>query len=278
MRTANIPVNNSIVKNTVLNAYNDIVNPVDSIAIYEHVCENTMSKRILTLNLVGTTPTHLKGWELVRNRGMVTMGISPGNGYFSRDRLEVILTGMANYFTEVTVIVPDLPSLHTYRALGYDEHHSIERMKKHKRDRKVIYNQLVEQIWKSYGRRNLRFITWSDDVVHHSCYQRALDYAIELYASNDSFKEAILRNTERYILARLEEQDVHQLGGMKRIVEKAAYYLIEEMAFHEILPLILGTEPIISYYRELELVSNYLDGKYNNPISTNIGVVVYNII
>lgn len=275
---SDFPIGSDIPKNIVLNTNNDVVQPLDSIAIYEHVCDKTACKRVLTLNLVGTTPAHLRGWELVKNRELMTIGISPGNGYFSKDRLEVILMGIASYFTEVVVIVPDLPALHTYHALGYDEHHSMERMKKHKRDKRGICKQISEQIWERFGKKNVSFITWSDNVVNEECYQHAFEQAVELYHSNLNFKESILRNTERYILARLEEQNVQQLGGIKNIVEKAAYYLIEEMALHEVLHVILGEEPIISYYRDLELVSNYVNGKYDNPKNDHIGWVVYNII
>lgn len=278
MHTANTPVNNAFVKNTVLNMNNDIVHPVDSIAIYEHVCEKSLSRRVLTLNLVETTPVHLKGWELVKKRELITMGISLGNGYFNRERLEVILNGMANYFKDVIVIFPDLPVLHTYRALGYDEHYALERMKKHMKDKRGICKQISGQVLKSSGRNNIQFITWSDDVVNQKCYQEARERSIHLYNEDMEFRESVLRNTERYILARLGEQDIHQLGGMKKMVESAAYYLIEELAFHEVLHLILNKIPTISYYRELELISNYVNGKYNNLCNNNIGMVIYNIL
>ena len=83
MNTANIPEGYAIPKNVVLNTDNKVVEVLDSIAIYEHICEKDGRKRILTLNLVGTTPAHLKGWELVQKRELMTVGISIGNGYFN---------------------------------------------------------------------------------------------------------------------------------------------------------------------------------------------------
>ncbi len=278
MYTANIPVNNIIPNNILLDTHNETVEVLDSIAIYEHVCEKTKRKRVLTLNLVGTTPAHLMGWELVKKRGLMTVGISPGNGYFSKDRLEVILLGMSSYFQEVVVIIPDLPALHTYHALGYDEHHAMERMKKHKRDKRGVCKQIMEQACKNFGKENIRFIAWSDRVVHEECYRQALNRALDIYHSNLLFREAILRNTERYVLARLEDEDLQQLGGMRNIVEKAAYYLIEEMAFHEVFHIVLAKEPISSYYKDLELLPNYINGKYGNNKNPHVGWVVYNII
>lgn len=278
MRTENFPTNHIIPKNTVLNTENNKIEVLDSIAIYEHTCEKSLCKRVLTLNLVGATPVHQKGWELVKNRELMTVGISPGNGYFSKDRLEVILLGMSSYFREVVVIIPDLPALHTYHALGYDEHHAIERMKKHKRDKRGVCKQIMEQAWQNFGKRNIKFITWSDNVVQEECYQQALGRALDVYHNNSSFREIILRNTERYILARLEDEDLQQLGGMRNIAEKAAYYLIEEMAFHEVFHIILAKEPISSYYKDLELLPNYVNGKYGNNRNEHVGWVVYNII
>ncbi len=278
MRTANLPLNNTIPNNLVLNTYNETVEVLDSIAIYEHICEKTKHKSVLTLNLLGTTPAHLKGWELVKKRELITVGISIGNGYFSRDRVEIILMGMANYFKEVVVIVPDLPVLHTYRSLGYDEHRSLEKMKKHRQEIVRYHRHVSEQILSNSGKQNITLLMWSDGFTQNELYQVAYRRAINTFQQNATFKEAILRNTERYILARLEDRDVHQLGGMKKIVEKAAHYLIEEMAFHEVFHLVVKNEPISSYYRDLEIITNYINGNYGNFPNPHVGCLSYNIV
>jgi len=278
MNTANIPAGNNFPKNTVLNMDDDIVEPLDSIVIYEHVCEKNNCKHILTLNLVGTTPAHLKGWELVKKRDVMTVGVSSGNGYFNKDRLEIILMGMASYFREVVMLVPDLPALHTYRALGYDERHAMERMKKHKSSNKAIYKQVTERSIQHFGQKNIRFATWSENIIQEECYQQALSRAVEIYHNNFEFREDILRNTERYILARLEDRDVQQLGGMREIVEKAAHYLVEEMAFFEISHTMLKRDSLVSYYRDLELGIKYVNGHYGNQQNKHLGCIAYNIV
>jgi tRNA-dependent cyclodipeptide synthase len=245
MRTANLPLNNTIPNNLVLNTYNETVEVLDSIAIYEHICEKTKHKRVLTLNLLGTTPAHLKGWELVKKRELITVGMSIGNGYFTRERVEVILIGMASYFREVVVIVPDLPVLHTYRALGYDERDALDKMKKHKQTIERHCRHVSEQIKLELGLENIRIVMWSDGFAGEKDYQLAYDKAVDIFHSNIDFREAILRNTERYILARLENSDVQQLGGMRKIVETA---------------------------------SHYVNGGYNNSPNKSVGCVTYNII
>jgi len=275
--TANIPEGYAIPKNVVLNTDNEVVEVLDSIAIYEHDCEKDGHKRILTLNLVGTTPAHLKGWELVQKRGLMTVGISIGNGYFNKERLEVILMGMANYFAEVLIIIPDLPTLHSYLALGYDEHHAMERVKKHRQDISRCCRQISEQAESVFAKKNVNILTWSDHLFPKDYYRSAYDRAVAIYNSDDGFKESILRNTERYILARLEGQDVQQLGGMRKIVEKAALYLVEEMAFHEMFHSIFGKDVIASYYKGLELIPDYISGFYGNPQNCRAGFTVYNI-
>jgi hypothetical protein len=107
-------------ENTITNTDNEVIEPLESIEIYTHTSKEGKKYR-LTLNLVGTTPAHLKGWELVKKRDLIMIGISMGNGYFNRSRLEVILTGMANYFSQLVVFIPDIPAIHTYRAIGYDK-------------------------------------------------------------------------------------------------------------------------------------------------------------
>jgi len=278
MNTANIPAGSNISKNVVMNTDNEIIEPIDSIVIYEHICEEESCKQILTLNLVDSTPVYLKGWKLVKERKLVTVGVSPGNGYFSKDRLEVILLGMASYFEEVLVIVPDLPALHTYLALGYDEHHAMEKVKKHKHEIERCYRRISEQMLLNFGKQNIKLLMWSSGFIQEECYQQAHSHVTEIYHSNSDFREVIFRNTERYLLARLEEQNLQQLGGMKKVVEKASHYLIDEIAFHEVMHTILGTEPIISYYRDLELATNYVNGNYGNPRNEHVGSIAYNII
>ncbi len=208
----------------------------------------------------------------------MAVGVSPGNGYFNKDRLEVILMGMANYFKETIMIVPDLPALHTYRALGYDEYHAMEKVKKHRQEIERCHRRVSEQMLLNFGKQNIKILTWSDGFAQEECYRYAYGRTVEIYRNNFEFRESILRNTERYILARLEDQNLQQLGGIKEIVEKAANYLIEEMAFFEVFHTILGKEPLVSYYRDLELVTNHVNGNYGNPQNKNLGWVVYNII
>jgi tRNA-dependent cyclodipeptide synthase len=278
MNTANIPAGSNISKNIVMNTDNEIIEPVDSIVIYEHICDKKNCKQILTLNLVGTTPAHLKGWELVKKRDLMTVGVSPGNGYFNKDRLEVILMGMANYFKKVIIIVPDLPALHTYRALGYDERHAIEKLKKHRHEIERCHRRVSEQVLLNFRKQNVEILMWGDGFAQKEYYQQAHGRATSIYGHNPKFREAILRNTERYILARLGDQNVQQLGGMKKVVEQAAHYLIEEVAFFEVSHIIFNTEPLISYYRDLELATSYVNGDYSNSKNKNIGCVTYNII
>lgn len=278
MKTNSIPFGRQISNNVVLNTNNESIEVLDSIAIYEHVCKRNGCRKVLTLNLVGETPAHKKGWELVKKRDLVTVGISIGNGYFSRERVEIILMGMASYFSNLIVVVPDLPAMHTYRGLGCDEHQAMERVKRHMQDINRYYRRISELIESTFHVNNMKMLTWSEHFFQEKPYKNAYSQAIEIYHSNSDFRESILRNTERYILARLEEQDVQQLGGMRRVVEKAAHYLLEEMAFHAMFHTVLEDEPIFSYYKDLELVPNYLNGTYGPPPNSHVGWIVYNII
>jgi len=279
MNTANIPTGNFIPKNIILNTDNEIVEPIDSIVIYEHICEKNNCKQMLTLNLVGTTPAHLKGWELVQKRELMTVGISIGNGYFNKERMGIILTGVANYFSKVVAIVPDVPAVYTYQALGYDKHHAEQRVKEHRNKIVNCCESIVSEAQKSDGCNiKLQLMTWHDDFPQQEYYQQAYKRAVEIYHSSSKFMESIQRNTKHYILARLEDQDIQQLGGMDHVVEKAVHYLIEEMAFHDVFHVILGKDPISSYYKELELIPNYVNGKYDNTQNDRVGWVVYNII
>lgn len=266
----------SIPGNIITNTNNEIIEPIDSMIIYEHE-EKDGKKYALTLNLVGTTPAHLKGWELVKKRDLVMVGVSMGNGFFNKSRLEIILTGMATYFSELVVLIPDMPALHTYRAIGYDEPTVISKVKKHRRTTIKCCKSIFKQKNEVFRKDNVRILTWDKVLALGNDYQMAYQRAIETYHHHLGFKQAIERNTERYILPRLEQQNIQQLGGMDIVIKEVIYYLLEEMAFHEIFHLILGKESISCYYKELELAPNYLSGNYGNLPNHSAGWIVYNI-
>lgn len=258
----------------ITNEDGEMIEPIESIIIYEHIGEE--GKRYqLSLNLVDTTPAHLKGWELVQQRGLMTVGISLGNGYFNRKRLEIILAGMANYFSEVVIIIPDLPTLHGYYALSYDEHTAMHKLKIHSRSLvhqcETIFNEILNL------KATTNIITWKNVLMQEAHYQKAYQRAIDIYQSNTEFRQKVQEDTEHHILAVLGDKDINQIGGMKMVVEKAAHYLLEEMAFHEVSHLLLGKESISSYYKPLELITKYVNGQYGNPQNSHVGLVIYHV-
>jgi len=265
-------------KNMVLNAVNEEIQPLESMILYEHFCEKKQLLQTVSLHLIDTTLTHQRGWELAKKRELITMGISLGNGYFNRERVELILTGMASQFEEVVVLMPDSPALHTYRALGYDEHNANKNMKKHRYEVERYCRRTSEKIEYEYGKNNIRILRWSD-ITEQACYQEAMAQVLTLYQNHPGFREAILRNTDRYILARLDNKkiDVHQLGGFQKILEHAAHYLLEEMAFHDVIYTLIGKDTIASYYRDLEIGGKYTNGEYGNPSNPHLGWVTYSI-
>src|SRR5262245_57233868 len=70
------------------------------------------------------------GLELLRKRPLIILGMSPGNAFFTRKRVEIAVCAMARLFGEVAIVVPDTIAVHTYRALGYDEKQSQAKAKK----------------------------------------------------------------------------------------------------------------------------------------------------
>jgi tRNA-dependent cyclodipeptide synthase len=266
----------SIPGNFITNANHETIEIIDSLMIYEHSGKND-KKYQLTLNLVGTTPAHLKGWELVKKRDLMMVGVSVGNGYFSKHRLEILLTGMAHYFTELVVVIADLPALHSYRAMGYDERTALRKLKDHGYPIINHCKAIFKRISQKHPQVKTQIITWRQGFSQENYYRDAYQRAITLYQHHAEFRKTVQRHTEHYLLARLEGQDLQQMGGMKTAIEIAAHYLLEEMAFHEIFHLILDKEPLISYYKELELAPHYLNGDYGNPPNKSGGWVVYNI-
>ncbi|MFB6601920.1 tRNA-dependent cyclodipeptide synthase [Streptomyces noursei] len=189
----------------------------------------------------------------------VLIGVSPGNGYFSEQRLTGLLRWASEAFAEVDPIVPDVALVHTYRALGHPE----ERARSYaQRDTRRLCRRIA-RAWTASGvpehRHRIRTLTeFTGDPTY-----RALLGRVERAAERQpSVREVFLRASGKALASHLKgaTPTPEQLAeGMR--------YLIAEMPLCMDTPAILRVPSSVHVYHQvIPTVPLVFDELFTTPL------------
>src|SRR5262249_46582201 len=132
------------------------------------------------------------GMDLLGKQPHVVLGMSPGNAFFTRKRIEIAVCGMARLFGEVTVVVPDAIAVHTYRALGYSEQQSRAKAKENGLNIKNRCQRAMERARIESPSTELRILDWECDVKSLPGYWEAYGRVCTLFDTNEHFRKDVL--------------------------------------------------------------------------------------
>ena len=201
---------------------------------------------------------------------MVLLGFSVGNGYFSSKRVEIAVAAFSQLSNDVTLIVPDAISIHTYRALGYTEAQCRVRVRRkglhmtNRVRRAMILAEAKEE------RASLSLIGWATHVAHLPEMEFAIAKVERLMESSGRFRADVMDTAESVLQGRRDGE------FSDRAVREAANYLIAELAFVSISARHFGAHVIVPYYRPFQLGADLCAGHYGEPIE-NVSWPVYDI-
>ncbi|MER0243171.1 tRNA-dependent cyclodipeptide synthase [Streptomyces sp. HSW2009] len=152
------------------------------------------------------------------------VGVSPGNSYFSEERLTELLGWAASQFRHVDVMIPDSAQLHTWLALGYAPGRA---RRKAYGEASRIYNR-VTRAWQAVGA--------PDDVVFglhrlseievRPAYRSLLRRAEDAVADDVETRESYYRVVRQVLRNHLNGADPTEAQ-----TAEAARYLIAETPF-----------------------------------------------
>ncbi|GLW06867.1 hypothetical protein Misp01_19970 [Microtetraspora sp. NBRC 13810] len=175
--------------------------------------------------------------------GHALVGVSPGNGYFSEERLSHLLRWAGTAFDRVDAIIPDASLVHTHRALGEPP----ERALRKAAAESARTRRRVERAWQAIGvpPREQRVHLLSE-FTDHPTY-RALRRDAEEAVRRDAAVREVFRHAGAAALrTRLKgaEPAAHQ-------VEEAMNYLVAEMPLCTDTPGILGVPTSVNVYHQV---------------------------
>jgi tRNA-dependent cyclodipeptide synthase len=211
------------------------------------------------------------GQEMLRRQPLVLLGMSPGNAFYTRKRIEVAICAMAELFGEVHMLVPDTISAHTYRALGYSGQESIAKAKKNGLNIKNRCLRAIELASIKSPSSKLRMLDWDEDIATLPGYQESYVGVCKLFETNAAFRQDVLDKGRSVLAAKLDNAFITEAA-----VQECIQYLLKEFAYLAICRNGEDRDIIIPYHQDFALGHSFCDGQYQEALQ-GIGWVVFKI-
>ncbi len=186
------------------------------------------------------------------------IGMSPGNSYFKDETVGYLLKTVVERFGRAAVLIPDIPAISTYIALGYPENRA-------RRDKAIpkgnALRNLVIRAMKILGYTNdtVRIFDWKMEVDNDSEYKKQYNRIYDLYRNNVAFHKSVNSASQEVLKSSKKDfQDVEKSTSI------AAHYLLSELAFLEFAPSYLKAEKVVSvYHKNWKVFEDYIAGKFD---------------
>jgi cyclo(L-tyrosyl-L-tyrosyl) synthase len=155
------------------------------------------------------------------------IGMSPGNSYFSQDVINQLLSKALEEYPRVGVLIPDVPAIATYIALGYPENRA-------RTDKAIAqgnaFRNKVKRAIESQGLddNRLKVFNWAkEDIEGNADYRKQYENIRHLYDTNEEFK----RDANAATADVLNENPFRKIPITDLEIERAVHYLLSEFAF-----------------------------------------------
>lgn len=237
---------------------------------YRHISPNGWEARF-RIQPHTHSPMLRAGAQLLHRRPVVILGISPGNGYFTRERIEIAVCGMASLLGNVTVVIPDTIAAHTFRALGYDEKQSREKARHNGQNIKNRCEQAIKKARACFPEARIEMPDWETGIAAVQGYSAAYDQIKALYTTNQTFRLEICSQVKEVLASKTDVDALHEDA-----VQEATEYLLKELAHLVMCRPTFGREVLIAYYRHFSLLD--LLWRYGfGPQLAGVGGLIYDI-
>lgn len=194
------------------------------------------------------------------------LGMSPGNSHFSESAIEALIGTAVRRFPHVLVMIPDIPAIDTYCALGYAFSQAKEKavvkggnLLRNRTGRVLSHMAGVEQ--------KVRILDWKADIAPHPAYGGSRARMEKLYTCSQAFRKAV-NETTQHVLEKFD-RDIPDMEGA---TEKAAKYLLAELSFLDAAREILNIQHIdFIYHRPWPIYERLIKGEFDGVKRPHMG-------
>jgi len=217
--------------------------------------KSTINDKVMSLS-VSKYHSDINECKIFNTKKFAFIGISLGNSFFNRERLELIIKAFSTNFQRVAILLVDELSIHNYRAMGYNDK---KIKKKLKTNTNVAVNRINEAINKTntiYKKDNIEFYKWAD-IEKFNGYHNALEQVIHLYETNCEFKTLLNQTTQEVIEKYLHEE------FNDAFLEESKWYFLKEIAFVYCINDFFDEESVVNcYYQDFKFSREFVKNNY----------------
>jgi cyclo(L-tyrosyl-L-tyrosyl) synthase len=205
------------------------------------------------------------GYKIVQNRGLAIIGMSPGNSYFKKDRIDELLKYCTDCFSQVRIMIADKPAEHTYKAMGYD---FTEAERKARLNGNTLQNHSQKSIDGIIG--DIKLVEWEDEIAPNETYQRECAKIQKMYQDNNLFRHDIRETTKSVLDGKLKEKI-----EIEEAIDEGVHYLLKELAFVLASPEMFDVNGVTYVYHNNWLIfEDLINGKYDGKMRNDLGFVI----
>ncbi len=187
------------------------------------------------------------------------LGMSPGNSYFGQDSIRKLLRKGLEEYPRIGVLIPDIPAISTYVALGYPENRA-------RTDKAIAQgNALKNKVRKAIESDGLdtsriRIFDWDKDGIEdNEEYRTQFQFIRNLYETNSQFKKDSNAATAEV----LNDNPFRKISIGEKEIQKGVHYLLSEFAFMLFLPQYLNEESVgYIYHKPWPVFEALIAGNY----------------
>ncbi|WP_020118017.1 tRNA-dependent cyclodipeptide synthase [Streptomyces canus] len=184
----------------------------------------------------------------------VFLGISPGNGYFSEDRLLALLRWAATRFTRIEIAHPDTDTVAcTYLGRGYEPGHA--RARAH-RDVRQTANRISRAVTTARIEPSRLRVARFSDFYDTPAYRAALQRVTRAHREQSAFHATHTRMVTGVLRTTMPADWTPTAGQLAA----GAEYLDRELPFLLDTPAILGVPASVFAYRATPALAGFLYG------------------
>lgn len=211
------------------------------------------------------------GYKILRDRGTALVPICPGNGHFNARTIDELISITTKKFSDVRIFIPDKPTEHTYRAMGYNEVKSQRKARLQGNNLRNNARRSIKNIQGQNGNTVPQILNWTGDIDSRGEYHSELSNMYQLYDTNESFNKTVKSETKRVIENRLTKK-----MKISSCIKEGVEYVLEELAWLTASPTILEVQKVAYVYHNQWFLDDFIDGKFDQIKLDNLGYVIIN--
>lgn len=201
----------------------------------------------------------------MKTKTCAIVGMSPGNSYFTDEAVRFLLETCISTYDQTIVMIPDIPAIATYRALGYSENKA--RGKKAIPKGNALRNRCNRVLSGLNAKDSVAILNWEKDIEENDMYKKSYALILDMYHNNDEFRKEIRSATQLVI-----KNQGKNISNLERAIDIGVHYILAEFAFLECSPTLAGVEKVTYiYHKPWPVYEKYIAGNFDEKKREYLG-------